>query len=62
MDTNVECKCSVKVERCSAVGFFDLEAAWDQNDGEADPETSIRAKCRATKDIALKRKCVSSTE
>ena len=40
--TNVERKCRVKVESRSAVGFFDLEASWDQDDGQAYPETTVR--------------------
>lgn len=51
MWTNVERKRSIKVDRCG-IRQFDLEAAWDQNDGKADPESAVRRKSSATKDVA----------
>jgi hypothetical protein len=41
LDTNVERKRRVKVECRSTVGFFDLEAAWDQDDSKTDPKSTI---------------------
>jgi hypothetical protein len=41
VSTNVERERRIKVECRSAVGFFDLETAWNQDDGEADPEPAV---------------------
>jgi hypothetical protein len=39
--TNVKRKRRVEVKRCSAVRFFDLEAAWDQYYGQTHPESAV---------------------
>ena len=41
MATNVERKRRVEVECRSAVSFFNLKTAWDQDNGEADPKSTI---------------------
>jgi hypothetical protein len=49
--TNVERKRLIKVDR-RGIRRFDLEAAWDEDDGKTHPEATVRRQSSATKDVS----------
>jgi len=49
--TNIERKRLIKVDR-RGICRFNLEAAWDQDDGKTHPESSVRRQSSATKDVS----------
>jgi hypothetical protein len=51
MWTNVERERRIEVDR-RGIRRFDLEAAWDEDDGKTHPESSVRRQSSATKDVS----------
>jgi hypothetical protein len=49
--TNIERKRLIKVDR-RGICRFNLEAAWDQDDGKTHPEATVRRQSSATKDVS----------